>query len=66
MDEQGVTWRKSSYSGTNGGGCVEVGWAADIALVRDTKNPTGGTLHVAPAEWSALVAEVKAGRLDPR
>ena len=25
MDLDGVTWRKASYSGDNGGGCVEVG-----------------------------------------
>ena len=25
MDNDHVTWRKASYSGANGGGCVEVG-----------------------------------------
>jgi hypothetical protein len=25
MDIDNVTWRKASYSGDNGGGCVEVG-----------------------------------------
>ncbi len=25
MDISDVTWRKASYSGSNGGGCVEVG-----------------------------------------
>jgi hypothetical protein len=25
MDNGAVTWRKASYSGGNGGGCVEVG-----------------------------------------
>ena len=34
-----ATWRKSSFSGTNGGGCVEVGVAdPGRVLVRDTTN----------------------------
>jgi len=26
MDNSELTWRKASYSGSNGGGCVEVAW----------------------------------------
>ncbi|MGH3433023.1 MAG: DUF397 domain-containing protein [Thermocrispum sp.] len=65
MDEQQVTWRKSSYSGGNGGGCVEVALTTHAALVRDTKNRAVGTLRMSPHHWAALVAEVKTGRLDP-
>jgi hypothetical protein len=33
-------WRKSSYSGDNGGACVEVA-SADAVLVRDTTDRSG-------------------------
>jgi len=33
------SWRKSSYSGDNGGECVEVASAAGSVLVRDTTWP---------------------------
>ena len=33
-----ITWRKSSYSGNNGGDCVEVG-TAQVVAVRDSKDP---------------------------
>lgn len=65
MDLTRAVWRKSSYSGGNGGQCVEV--AANlpgIVAVRDSKNPDGGTLAVSPAGWSALVAGIKAGEFD--
>ncbi len=42
-------WRKSSYSGSNGGACVEV---ADnlpgIVAVRDSKDPGGPSADVQP------------------
>jgi hypothetical protein len=37
-----MTWRKSSYSAQNGN-CVEV--REDLSALRDSKNPTGATLH---------------------
>ena len=35
------SWRKSSYSGNNGGDCVEVGHQDTDVAVRDTKNREG-------------------------
>jgi hypothetical protein len=61
----GTQWRKSSYSGGNGGACVEVavlpdgGWA-----VRDSKNPGGPKLAFAADEWRAFTAGVEAGEFD--
>ncbi|HEX7662661.1 MAG TPA: DUF397 domain-containing protein [Pseudonocardiaceae bacterium] len=56
-----TTWRKSSYSGSNAGACVEVGLCAPRAfLVRDTKNRVGGTLAFAPAAWQRFATQVKA------
>ena len=41
MDVIDVSWRKSSYSGDNGGACVEVGTAGRIVAVRDGKDRKG-------------------------
>ncbi len=56
-----VTWRKSSYSGGNGGGCIEVADHPGRVLVRDTKQAgTGPVLRFTPNAWRELVARVKA------
>ena len=53
-------WRKSSYSGSNGGNCVEAASSTDLVMVRDTKNSgTGPVLGFAPAAWAAFMAQVK-------
>jgi hypothetical protein len=58
-----VTWRKSSYSGGNGGGCIEVGAPAgvDRVLVRDTKDRQGPVLAFSPLAWRQFAERVKAG-----
>jgi len=57
-----ATWRKSSYSGGNGGGCIEVGTqAAARVLVRDTTDRTGPVLRFSPAAWQRFADRVKAG-----
>jgi hypothetical protein len=52
-------WRKSSYSGTNGG-CVELNRTRDT--VRDSKNPDGPVLPI--AGLSMLLRDVGLGRFD--
>jgi hypothetical protein len=47
-------WRKSSRSG-NGGNCVEVAALDPIIGVRDSKNPAGPVLLLAPGSWARLV-----------
>ncbi|MFB6712385.1 MULTISPECIES: DUF397 domain-containing protein [unclassified Streptomyces] len=47
-------WRKSSYSGSEGGQCVEVAAHPAAVHVRDSKNPDGPTLTVAPTTWTAF------------
>jgi hypothetical protein len=61
MDIGHVTWQKSSYSGANGGGCVEVAHVSAVVAVRDSKDPDGPRLAFSPQEWRAFVAGVKAG-----
>jgi uncharacterized protein DUF397 len=58
-------WRKSSYSGSNGGTCVEV--AANlpgVIAVRDSKDPAGPALVFAPGGWRAFIAGARAGEFD--
>ena len=53
-------WRKSSYSGSQGGNCVEVAGHGGMILVRDTKDHGHGHVHrFAPASWRAFVAVVR-------
>jgi hypothetical protein len=51
------TWKKSSYSG-NTDNCVEVKLSGTVG-VRDTKNPNGGQLDVAPAAWRAAIDRLR-------
>lgn len=61
-----VNWRKASYSGTNGGGCVEVASGLPhFVAVRDSKDPGGPVLTIESAGWRDFIADVKAGRHDP-
>jgi hypothetical protein len=67
MDLTGARWRKSSYSGTTGGNCVEVSQNLPGAVaVRDSKDPDGPKLAFGPDEWLAFTAGVKAGDFDLR
>ena len=64
-DLSAITWRKSSYSNSDGGECVEVSddFAA-VAPVRDSKNPHGPVLAFAADGWSSFVSAVKDGELS--
>ncbi|MDI3423099.1 DUF397 domain-containing protein [Streptomyces luteolus] len=57
-----MKWFKSSYSGSEGGACLEVAYdwrkssKSDAAVhIRDSKNPGGPVLTVEPAAWDAFV-----------
>lgn len=54
-------WRTSSYTGNGGGNCVEVGDAACMIVVRDTKDRSGPTLRFIPAVWRMFADQVKTG-----
>ncbi|GGT73732.1 DUF397 domain-containing protein [Actinomadura citrea] len=41
MDLTDIKWRRSSYSASNGGNCVELADAAGAVAVRDSKDPDG-------------------------
>jgi len=60
MDLTHADWRKSSYSGTNGGNCVEIARnLPGVVAVRDSKDPGGPALAFTPADWEAFTAALK-------
>ncbi|MFE2888725.1 DUF397 domain-containing protein [Streptomyces sp. NPDC059272] len=65
IDLTAVTWRKSSYSNSDGGQCLEVAdnAPAPVVPVRDSKNPEGPTLILHAPAWAAFVTAVRHGEL---
>jgi Domain of unknown function (DUF397) len=71
MDLAGATWRKSSYSGGNGGACVEVRVEPGskegsdyVVTMRDSKDPNGPVLTFTPDEWRAFTLGIQDGEFD--
>lgn len=63
VDLSNVTWRKSSYSNSDGGNCVEVAdTIPSVVPVRDSKAPARGALVFRADAWAAFVDGVKGGR----
>lgn len=53
-------WRTSSYSGNDGGACIEVAQEdVSAVLVRDTKDRGGLTLRVSAQAWLSFIASVR-------
>ncbi|MFF8020715.1 DUF397 domain-containing protein [Streptomyces sp. NPDC007896] len=58
-------WRKSSYSGSEGGSCLEVLDNHPSGVpVRGSKAPQGPALVFPSAGWTSFVAAVKDGSLS--
>ncbi len=53
-------WRKSSYSGSGGGSCVELASGSGAVLVRDTTDRDGGTLAFTADAWRAFTGGLRA------
>jgi hypothetical protein len=64
QDRSRAVWRRSSYSSSTGGNCVEVARVDAARLVRDSKNPHGATLTFDTRVWKALVTQIKSGQAD--
>ncbi|MCT9075052.1 DUF397 domain-containing protein [Streptomyces fulvoviolaceus] len=58
LDLTRALWRKSSYSGSSGGECVEVADLTPHIAVRDSKNPGVGILALSPEAYTAFVGAV--------
>jgi hypothetical protein len=55
-----LTWRKSSYSGSNNGACVEVSYdRAEIVPIRDSKRVDLPHIVVPADAWSTFVSHLK-------
>ena len=57
--ETADNWRKSSYSGANGGECVQVATTAGTVMVRDTRDRNGNVLSVPASAWRAFVSALR-------
>ncbi|MEV5968548.1 DUF397 domain-containing protein [Streptomyces sp. NPDC051921] len=55
MSTAGLVWFKSTYSSGEGGECIEVATTPTTIHIRDSKNPDGPRLAVAPSAWAAFV-----------
>ncbi len=65
MHAHDLDWRTSSFSGDNGGSCVEVAFLPDGGVaVRDTKDRTLPPHRYTAAEGDAFLAGVRAGEFD--
>ena len=58
----GLRWRKSTYSGSNDGGCIEVADHDSRVLVRDTQDRSGPVVQFGSAAWRRFTGQVKDGR----
>ncbi|MEU7314924.1 DUF397 domain-containing protein [Streptomyces sp. NPDC007083] len=56
LDE--LSWRKSSYSGSGGGNCLEVAHRSATVHVRDSKQQRGPVLSVPSTQWASFVAQL--------
>ncbi|MGV9943543.1 DUF397 domain-containing protein [Streptomyces sp. NPDC003401] len=52
-----LAWFKSSYSGTEGGDCVEVAPDAGVVHIRDSKAATGPVVRVSREAWAGFLKE---------
>ena len=61
-------WRRSSYSGSTGGQCVEVAVAGQdrAVAVRDSKDPAGPVLSFGPDAWRSFLGGTRRGEFDIR
>jgi hypothetical protein len=53
-----LAWFKSSYSGSEGGDCVEVAAHPAAIHIRDSKVPASPILTVSPGTWTEFLGRV--------
>ncbi|MFI6821024.1 DUF397 domain-containing protein [Micromonospora sp. NPDC050187] len=60
LDLTKARWRKSTYSGDNGGACVEIATnVSGIVAVRDSKDRAGGVLAFPAMTWAAFTRTLR-------
>jgi Domain of unknown function (DUF397) len=72
VDLASAQWRTSSYSGGNGGQCIQVATQANtredlgqLCAIRDSKDPAGPVLVFRSRQWRAFTTVIKAGTTSP-
>jgi hypothetical protein len=61
-DHPAARWHKSSYSGDNGGNCIEVAHGIPGTVpIRDSKDPHGPALTFTPDAFAAFISAVRNG-----
>ncbi|MFI7349632.1 DUF397 domain-containing protein [Streptomyces sp. NPDC049936] len=53
----GLAWFKSSYSGAEGGDCVEVAASTGVVHIRDSKATAGPVIRVSRETWAGFLGE---------
>jgi hypothetical protein len=65
MNLTDADWRKSSYSASNGGNCIEVATnLPHTVAVRDSKDRKGPALVVEPGMFTAFTRAIKNGEFE--
>ncbi|MBZ6226522.1 DUF397 domain-containing protein [Streptomyces olivaceus] len=61
MSGTALEWFKSSYSGSEGGACIEVATEPTAVHIRDSKTSDPSVPHVtvAPTAWAAFLATAR-------
>ncbi|MFJ8104737.1 DUF397 domain-containing protein [Streptomyces sp. NPDC096132] len=60
VDLSNITWRKSSYSNSEGGACLEVADnVPSLTPVRDSKAPARGVLLFGAEAWAHFIGVYK-------
>ncbi|MDQ0406919.1 MULTISPECIES: DUF397 domain-containing protein [unclassified Streptomyces] len=52
-----LAWFKSSYSGAEGGDCVEVAASTGVVHIRDSKAMAGPVIRVSREAWAGFLGE---------
>jgi hypothetical protein len=72
VDLTNAQWRTSTYSGGNGGQCIQVAVitiSSDgpraLCAVRDSQDPDGPALVFRFRQWRAFASTIKAARAQP-
>ncbi|MGI5325294.1 DUF397 domain-containing protein [Actinomadura nitritigenes] len=59
MELTKAVWRKSSYTTSNGGDCVELASAPGTVAVRDSKDPDGPRLVFGRRAFAEFLTHIK-------
>ena len=62
LESSSTPWRKSTASAQ--GNCVEVSFADESVLMRNSRNPEGPVLSFTHSEWEAFLTGVRNSEFD--